>query len=155
MKRLFLSLTLLLNAGLLMASGIVPVPKSQSGNDILVPQYGGYLASTAAFPLNVNSTITIPHGYSEIGIGGIIFSSGPGTTFAEFFSSIGWSPSVQPFLRISNATGTLTNSVGGTEHFYPAPFRVEGSTNTKVFWRVTNGDTSQLHNLITVPYVIK
>ena len=164
MNKIMCSLAFLfITVGLAKASDVIPFPVNQQGIASTDARYGGYKWSTAAFALNQNSTITLPTGFSEVGIAGAIISSGPGTTFVEFFSSAGWSSSHQAFLRISNATSTITgNSTSGTMTFFPVPFRVERSSGNAgdviapaVIWRVTNGDTNQLHNLVTVPYVLK
>ena len=158
MKRAVLSFVLLLGVGACFASDVIPVPRDQSGNPFVDASYGGMKFSTGAFfTSGTNGSITIPRGFSEIGLLGASISSGPGTTFIEFFSSYSWSPNTPVFLRVTNATNAVTTSDSGVDKWFPVPWRVEKSTENGValIWRMTNGDNNQLHNRVTIGYVLK
>lgn len=166
MKRIILSLVLLLGIGMnvVKASDVVPVPKSQDGSPILSPAYGGQLYSACNFCVG-NGTISLPGpGYSEIGLTSVNISSGSGGSFVEFFSTVLWTTAAVPFLRVSNTTNTQTASIGGTQTTFPIPFRVlassigvngQAAAAPILFYRITQGEALTTHNVITVGYVLK
>lgn len=161
MKKILLSLWLLLGvAAQGLAFDVIPVPKTQSGNDFTDGRYGGVRFSTSNFfATNTNGSITLPVGAQELGVSSVFISSGPGSTYVLFFSSYSWSPSTPYFLQVSNSTSSgRGDSTGGTLHQFNLPYRVERSTSgvtPALIYRVINGDDNQRHNSITIGYVVK